>query len=771
MPGPRRTDFKKPKNAKKTFGRILQYAGKSKFMLLAVFVMLIASTVCSVGASYWLKPILNDIDASIRAGNFATVGVQSLMRNLAIVSALYIGASLCTYIQSKVMVKIAYKTTNLIRKELFDHMQTLPLRFFDTQTHGEIMSRYTNDVDNIQMMLEQSMVQLVSSAFTFVGIVVMMIALSPPLFCISLVFMIIMLVTVSKIGKKSKHYFQAQQANLGQMNGNIEESVEGMRVIKVFNHEDQAIAGFDQYNEAFRSAATNANFYAGLMGPVSNGINNAGYALIALFGGLLALTGRLDIGTFFTFLSYAKQFTQPINQIANQMNTIFSALAGAERVFEMMDTASEEDQGTVTLTVTGAGEEKRWYWQDGDRRVPVHGAVEFHHVTFAYVPEKVVLHDISLYAKEGQKIAFVGSTGAGKTVTLQCLGGRLRQQGKRVIIIAPKKGHEFRPLCEKLGGLYLRMSPSSKDCPNLMAIRRKSLDSYAKLKNIAARDDSVLADKISQLIIWFSLKKKDLSEEDKSRLDSSLVEVYGRYGITFDNRSIVDENGDFRTMPIISDWYEVLSENPDTQYLAVVLSRYVTGSASAMAGRNDIDLDNKYIVLDLSGMPDDMIADGTFWATSIAYDLIMNCESDLSALLADELWSLVGATANPQAAGFILEMVKTIRGLGGIAVTSTQGMQDLFGLEGGSYGKGILDASRIKLVMQMEEQEARLIQDKLNLSEDEVRQITRFRRGEGLLCIGYNHVPVAFHTTAKEYEAITTSPTDLRRGRMEQNDE
>ena len=364
-----------------------------------------------------------------------------------------------------------------------------------------------------------------------------------------------------------------------------------------------------------------------------------------------------------------------------------------------------------------------------------------------------------------------GSTGAGKTVTLQCLGGRLRQQGKRVIIIAPKKGHEFRPLCEKLGGLYLRMSPSSKDCPNLMAIRRKSLDSYARLKNIAVRDDSVLADKISQLIIWFALKKKDLSEEDKSRLDSSLVEVYGRYGITFDNSSIVDENGDFRTMPIISDWYDVLSQNPDTRYLSVVLSRYVTGSAAAMASRNNIDLDNKYIVLDLSGMPDDMIADGTFWATSIAYDLIMSCESDLSALLADELWSLVGATANPQAAGFVLEMVKTIRGLGGIAVTSTQGMQDLFGLDGGSYGKGILDASRIKLVMQMEEQEARLIQDKLNLSEDEVRQITRFRRGEGLLCIGYNHVPVAFHTTPKEYEAITTSPTDLRRGRSEHGDE
>ena len=364
-----------------------------------------------------------------------------------------------------------------------------------------------------------------------------------------------------------------------------------------------------------------------------------------------------------------------------------------------------------------------------------------------------------------------GSTGAGKTVTLQCLGGRLRQQGKRVIIIAPKKGHEFRPLCEKLGGLYLRMSPSSKDCPNLMAIRRKSLDSYAKLKNIAARDDSVLADKIAQLIIWFSLKKKDLGEEDKSRLDSSLVEVYSRYGITFDNSTIVDEDGNFRKMPVISDWYEVLYQDPDTRHLAVVLSRYVSGSASAMASRNDIDLDNKYIVLDLSGMPDDMIADGTFWATSIAYDLIMNCETDLSALLADELWSLVGATANPQAAGFVLEMLKTIRGLGGIAGTSTQGMQDLFGRGGGSYGKGILDASRIKLVMQMEEQEARLIQDKLNLSEDEVRQITRFRRGEGLLCIGYNHVPVAFHTTPREYEAITTSPTDLRVKRTEARDE
>lgn len=362
-----------------------------------------------------------------------------------------------------------------------------------------------------------------------------------------------------------------------------------------------------------------------------------------------------------------------------------------------------------------------------------------------------------------------GSSGAGKTFTLLTLSGRLRQQGKRVIVIAPKKGHEFRPLCEKFGGLYLRMSPSSKDCPNLMAIRRTSLDSYAHLKNLTARDDSVLADKISRLIIWFSLKKRDLNEEDKSRLDSSLVECYQRYGIDFDNRSLLDKNGNYKEMPVLADWYEVLQHNPETRHLSVVLSRYVTGSAAAMGGRNDVALDNKFIVLDISGLSDDMIADGTFWATDVAYDLILNAGTELSALLADELWSLVGASSNPQAAGFVLEMVKTIRGLGGIAVTSTQGMQDLFGLEGGKYGKGILDSSRIKLIMQMEEQEARLIQDVLNLSEDEVRQITRFRRGEGLLCIGYNHVPIAFHASQQEYDAITTSPTDLHRRTREED--
>lgn len=353
-----------------------------------------------------------------------------------------------------------------------------------------------------------------------------------------------------------------------------------------------------------------------------------------------------------------------------------------------------------------------------------------------------------------------GNSGAGKSVTLQCLAGRLREQGKRVVCVIPKKGHEFRPNCEQLGGLYLRLSPSSRDCPNIMAIRRRTLDAYAGIQELAARDDSVLADKISRLIIWYSLQKKDLTEEDKNYLDASLVECYDRYGITFDNASVVDENGAFKEMPIIPDWYNVLLEKEETKHLAVVLTRYVTGSAAAMGRRNHISIDNKYIVLDTSGMPDDLILPGIYWAIDVANDIIMNAGGELSALIADELWSLVGAGSNPLAAAYVQEMVKTIRGLGGIAITSTQGMQDLFSLEGGKYGKGILDSSRIKFVMQMEEQEARLIQQILNLSEEEVRQITRFRRGEGLLCIGYNHVPVAFHVTKKEYDAITTSPTD-----------
>ncbi|MCM1114945.1 MAG: ABC transporter ATP-binding protein/permease [Clostridium sp.] len=405
----------KPKNTKKTLSRILKYIGKNKFLLIVVVLMLILSTLCSTGASYWLKPILNGVETAIKAGNFATEGVRLLFTNLAIVSLFYIGASLFSFIQSRIMVSVAYKTTNIIRKDLFDHLQTLPLKYFDSKTHGEIMSRFTNDVDNIQMMLEQTIVQFISSIFTFVSIVTMMIVLRWQLFIVAFVFLVIMILNSINIARHTKKYFTAQQAALGNMNGNIEETIEGMKIVKVFNHEEQAIEGFDELNEKYRQVATNANFYSGIMGPCSTGINNALYATIALTGGLLVLFSSLDVGTFFTFLSYTKQFRQPIDQIMNQMNNIFSALAGAERVFEVVDMESEIDEGTVTLSEEKTENGKKWFWIDGNEKIQVEGNVVFSDVDFSYVPEKQVLKDINLYANAGQKIAFVGSTGAGKT--------------------------------------------------------------------------------------------------------------------------------------------------------------------------------------------------------------------------------------------------------------------------------------------------------------------------------------------------------------------
>ena len=413
--GGRNPGVVKPKDTKKTLLGIVEYIGKSKYLLIFVLLMLVLGTVCQMGASYWLKPILNDVADSIKANNFATVGVKQLAKNLAIVSGFYVGASLFSFIQAKIMVGIAYKTTNIIRKDLFDHLQTLPLSFFDAQTHGEVMSRFTNDVDNIQMMLEQTVVQLVSSVFSFVSIIIMMIYLKWQLFLVALVFLIIMVINSVYIAKKTRKYYKSQQAALGEMNGNIEETMEGMKVVKVFNHEQTAKDDFDVLNEKYRTVGTKANFYSGIMGPCSTGINNASYATITMVGGILVLHGSLDIGTFFTFLSNTKQFTQPINQIMNQMNNIFSALAGAERVFEIMNTAPEVDEGTVTLEEVKTDEGKKWFWVDGDSRIPVEGKVVFDDVTFSYVEGKVVLSDINLYAKPAQKIAFVGSTGAGKT--------------------------------------------------------------------------------------------------------------------------------------------------------------------------------------------------------------------------------------------------------------------------------------------------------------------------------------------------------------------
>lgn len=409
MPGPghgpmHEGGFEKPKNAKQTFKRILNYFGKSKGLLFLVLLFLIISTLASVLGNYQLKPL---IDKAI----FPVFDEKELVRQLIILGSIFVTGSVASFFQSKIMVTVAYKTTNRIRGDLFNHMQGLPLSYFDSKTHGELMSRFTNDIDNIQMLLEQSIVQLFSSALMFAGVVVAMLVLSWQLFAITAVLLVIMMVVASKISSKTRTYFHDQQANLGKMNGYIEETIEGMKVVKVFNHEEACKEEFGQLNGAFQDSATKANFYAGVIMPVMGNLNNIAYVITAVVGGILAILSGFSIGSLSSFLIYSRQVSQPINQVTSQMTALFSALAGAERVFEIMDLEIETDEGTVTaMQKEGAS-----YWNDGGKLVPIKGEVVFHDVDFSYDGKKQILKDISLYARPGQKIAFVGSTGAGKT--------------------------------------------------------------------------------------------------------------------------------------------------------------------------------------------------------------------------------------------------------------------------------------------------------------------------------------------------------------------
>ena len=363
------------------------------------------------------------------------------------------------------------------------------------------------------------------------------------------------------------------------------------------------------------------------------------------------------------------------------------------------------------------------------------------------------------YRYTNGNVAAFGSSGAGKSTTLQSLGKRLREQGHKVICIVPEKGHEYRPLCQALGGQFVKLGPSSPDCIGLMEIRRFRDSPYSNVD----RRESLLAEKVSWLTVWYSLQKRNLSEEDRNYIDASLIACYGKRGITFDNASLYLEDGvTLKEMPVLRDWYDTLMERPETRHLAVVLTRYVSGSAASMGGRTNVDTDNPYIVIDLTDLPDDLQLASVYAATGFATDIIVQNGDVGTALLSDELWKLLGANSNPLAADYTMRMVKLIRSQGGIAVVTSQGMADMMALDGGKYGKGILDSCRVKFILQMEEQEARLAQEKLNLTEEEVRMITRFRRGEGLLCIGHNHVPIAVQVSPKEYEAITTSPTDRR---------
>ncbi len=412
--GPGSHGFRKPKNAKKTLKRLGFYIGKSKGKLIIVFLLMALSSVSMLVASYFLKPLINNY---ILPGNFA-----GLARALVFLSAIALIGAAATYLQNKLMIGIAQRTTNTMRKDLFAKMQTLPLRYFDNHTHGELMSRFTNDMDNIYMALEQSLVQLFSSAVLFVGTIILMLVLSPLLFIITAVLLVVMMLISKTLGGKSRIHFQQQQSNLGILNGFIEESIEGIKEVKVFNHEQQMREEFYELNNNYRNSSIKASIYAGVIMPIMGNLNNISYAATAVFGGVLTVMGRFDIGSLAAFLQFSRQAGQPISQITAQLNNVFAALAGAERIFEVMDEEPETDLGQIRLIELNCEQQERsWAWSDGQTQTPLLGNVRFNNVNFSYDDKVSVLQDISLYAKPGQKIAFVGSTGAGKTTITNLL--------------------------------------------------------------------------------------------------------------------------------------------------------------------------------------------------------------------------------------------------------------------------------------------------------------------------------------------------------------
>ena len=408
----------KPKNMKKTLGTLLRYLGKYKVFLAIVLVLVVFNSFAMVAGSYFLKPLVNNY---ILPGDFA-----GLAKMLMVLGSIFLAGALSAYGYARIMVHVSQNTIRDIRRDLFNKMQDLPIKYFDRNTHGDLMSLYTNDIDNIGEALNNSVANIMSSSLSFIGMIVMMVVLSPVLSLITVSFLALMIFIIKNIGSKSKYYFGMQQKNMGKLNGYIEEMIEGQKVIKVFCHEDKAIEDFKKYNEELREASTGAQTFAGYMMPMLGNMSHMNYAVTCCIGGLLTIAGRFDLGSLVSFLQYTKQVSNPIAQVSQQVNMILAALAGAERIFTALDEEVEVDNGQVTLarveivadntlkeTTKNTG---HWAWklQDGSLKL-LTGDVRFKDVIFGYNEEKIVLKDINLFAKPGQKIAFVGSTGAGKT--------------------------------------------------------------------------------------------------------------------------------------------------------------------------------------------------------------------------------------------------------------------------------------------------------------------------------------------------------------------
>lgn len=424
MPGPRKQSFAKPKNAKGTFRRILKYFKPYRAQLVLVLIGLLASVAANIAGTYMLRPIINEyIIPWIGNENPDFTG---LIGQLAVMAAVYTIGILGTFMYNRLMINVSTGTLTRLRLEMFTKMQTLPISYFDGRTHGEIMSTYTNDTDVMREMISQGLPSFISSAVRIVGVFTMMIVLNPILTGIAILMLVIMMLITKAIAGRSGRFFKARQDSVGKVNGYIEEMIEGQKVVKVFCHEQAVNSRFDELNETLRKNTAAASTLASIMGPIMNNLSHVTYAIIAASGGLLGVAGIIDIGTLGAFLQYTRSFSMPVAEISQQANNVLSALAGAERIFALLDEKAEEDEGDIVMVnarVNENGELEEcserteiWAWKKPTGElIRVRGDVRFEDVTFSYDGKVDVLKNVSLYAKPGQKIAFVGSTGAGKT--------------------------------------------------------------------------------------------------------------------------------------------------------------------------------------------------------------------------------------------------------------------------------------------------------------------------------------------------------------------